>query len=204
MPKDTTQVAASEEEDRAGLISNPLSDSRQRNRPFGRSIDDFRDQNTESGLLPAEEKLLVAVAKGEWSDFSNDKVRHKLREELDQAVSNAEIMKLAAETVASPRTVFQRHYDETKTERETCQRLEASIKERSDIVRQLLTEVPTFAEGIPKEPKDLKSRVIAEPNLLRTEYWTENSTVALAGFISIFAAAMVLPAIARRYWGWLN
>lgn len=41
-------------------------------RAFGRSLDDFRDQKTASGLLPAEDKLIAAVAKGEVCRLEDD------------------------------------------------------------------------------------------------------------------------------------
>jgi hypothetical protein len=49
-------------------------DAAQRSRPrlaFGRSLGDFRIQSTGSGLLPAEEKLLEAVARGQRCQLSD-------------------------------------------------------------------------------------------------------------------------------------
>jgi hypothetical protein len=35
-------------------------------------------------------------------------------------------------------------------------------------------------------------------------YWIKNLAIASAAFAAIFSLAMVLPAITRRYWRWLN
>jgi len=36
------------------------------------------------------------------------------------------------------------------------------------------------------------------------KYWALNLATALAGFVVVFGLAYLLPAIARRYWRWLN
>jgi hypothetical protein len=71
---------------------------RRRERPagrsFGRWLGDFLDQDTPSGLLPAEEKLLFAAANGEacviqsraarlWTEFESWRKRHSTREAPD-------------------------------------------------------------------------------------------------------------------------
>ena len=90
--------------------------SPQQKRPYGRSLGDFRDQATESGLSPAEEKLLTAVTKGEKCDLRDDTTCRKLSEELDKAVSAPEVIRLAADVVASPKRIFDRHIRETNEE----------------------------------------------------------------------------------------
>ena len=135
-------------------------------RPYGRSFGDFRDQETESGLSPAEEKLLAAVAQGEKCDFRDDTARRKLREELHKGVSAPEVIKLATEVVASPKRIFGSHFGETKEEAETRVELEARVKAQPRIIKEFITEVPRFAGGHAKGPKDLKVRVLTEPELL--------------------------------------
>jgi hypothetical protein len=36
------------------------------------------------------------------------------------------------------------------------------------------------------------------------KYWALNLATALAGFVIVFGLAYLLPALARRYWRWLN
>lgn len=42
----------------------------------------------------------------------------------------------------------------------------------------------------------------AYPSLLK--YLAANALAIIAGFVSIFGLAMLLPALFRRYWKWLN
>jgi hypothetical protein len=39
---------------------------------------------------------------------------------------------------------------------------------------------------------------------LRREYWMTNAAVSLAALVIIFSSAMILPAVALRYWRWLK
>jgi hypothetical protein len=91
----------------------------------------------------------------------------KLREELDNIASEPELIRLAAEVVASPRPIFRWHYDETKEKREARINLEARVEERPRILREFLTELPGITDGHAKAPTDLKARVMGEPELLR-------------------------------------
>jgi hypothetical protein len=39
---------------------------------------------------------------------------------------------------------------------------------------------------------------------LRREYWMRNAAASLAALVIIFSSAMILPAVALRYWSWLK
>ncbi|MEA2821474.1 MAG: hypothetical protein QOJ86_3478 [Bradyrhizobium sp.] len=149
--------------DGATKIVQSMPDVQPARRLHGRSLEDFRDQETESRLLPAEEALLAVVTKGDLCNLGSYQAFHKLREEFRKATSDPEVIKLAAELVASPpRSSFS-----GKEGREALEGLEARIQTQPRVLREFLTELPGFAEAHIAAPKDLKSRVLAEPELLR-------------------------------------
>jgi hypothetical protein len=137
-----------------------------RKRPFGRSLSDFKDQDTESGLLPAEDKLLAAVERGDECDLTSYQKRHELTEQLHTDLEGGEILKLAAELLAHPSKVFDRNYREKEHDRKSRENLEARINARPRIVIDFLKELPEFIRRHDEAPTDLKTRVSAQPDLL--------------------------------------
>jgi hypothetical protein len=136
-------------------------------RPFGRSLDDFRQKDTNFKLLPAEEKLLAAVARGEVCDLGDYKNPRALETQLREATKSPEILGLAAEVVAHPSNLFEGNFAETAEDEGSREELEARINAQMPIVREVLKEFRDFTKSHGKAPKDLKVRVLVEPSLLR-------------------------------------
>jgi hypothetical protein len=145
---------------------NILPVSRPSSRPHGRSLEDFCDQKTESRLLPAEEALLTAVSRGDPCDLGGTKTTN-FRTELRETLSKPDVIKLAAEVVASSQQLFRPRYGLARDSQEVIENLEARVNAQSRVLRELLTELPDFAVAHAKAPKDLRARVMTEPELLR-------------------------------------
>jgi hypothetical protein len=54
------------------------------------------------------------------------------------------------------------------------------------------------------EPKALEEGVVYGPRSSMPLYLLLNAAVAVAGFGIIYGLTFLLPALARRYWRWLN
>jgi hypothetical protein len=126
----------------------------------GRSLSDFRNEKTETGLRPAEMELLLSVAKGEQCDRTDRSARSKMIEQLEKATSDAKWIKLAAEIIASTE-------NKTKGAREVRKKLMLQVDEQPRILREFLTELPNFVENHPQASKKLKIKAVAKPDLLR-------------------------------------
>jgi hypothetical protein len=159
-----------------------------RTRSYGRSIEDFRNQRTESGLLPAEDKLRSAVSKGEVCDLSNSTTwgTTSAYDELDRALSDPNVFKLAVYEIGSaPRLFGPNDYGKENVEEDECTLLRQElIRAQPNIVREFFAELRSFAtvrgraiefseidvvnlaETVPPIIQELKSRFKSE-----LEHW---------------------------------
>jgi hypothetical protein len=133
-------------------------------RARGRSLEHFCDQPTPSRLLPAEDRLLVAVVAGTRCDLSRADAIEKIRAELDARLTHSDVMRLAAEVIASPGRLFQT--DDKDEERKSARiALERRVEAFPYLVQEFLRELQICAE-VDAEAPDLKSKVVDYPSLL--------------------------------------
>lgn len=130
-------------------MSNPTNATAKSARPHGRSIKDFRDQHTESGLLPAEDKLVIAVAKGELCDLTVADVATTFCADLDKALQDLDVLGLATEVIANCRQIRltnEAEKDGRTNYEDALVGLDGRIARQSHIARDFLTALPGFTE----------------------------------------------------------
>jgi hypothetical protein len=145
------------------FLASPATDGAQNRRPFGRSISDFRDQSTPSGLLPAEERLVAAAAVGEqclmpiWERSSG--LRSALSE-LAGMADNALARIMAARLVARASNTEVPAYVTTWIAAQP-----AMVRE---VLDRLLEDADREAPLDPRLPDDLMATVTERPDVLAT------------------------------------
>ena len=138
-----------------------------RKRPHGRTLQDFRQEDTDFKLLPAEEKLLADVAAGSTCDLGNYEKRRNLRKQLDDLADSPEILGLAAQVVAHPSQLFGFNFEESEEDRKSRTEIEAGIVALPRIVQEFVKETPAFARRTLRPANDLKERVSKDSKILQ-------------------------------------
>jgi hypothetical protein len=113
------------------------------------------------------------------------------------AISLAAVGALAAPVILGTWKVMPRKWVPfTEEQRQEIESKAAKCKDIGDKLQQFFCE---FSDSmLLKEGGEY----VDQPDPFK--YWTINLVVALVVFVGIFGLAMVLPAIALRYWRWLR
>ncbi len=130
----------------------------------GRWLGDFLDQDTETGLLPAEEKLLAAVGRGEVCDLRNRGRWFDFRMSLDEAKSDDALLAEIAQRLAAADTSADPTEDaEANPIAETTT---AAPVARHEIAEVLIAETARWAQTHHKLAGITTERLVKEPALL--------------------------------------